>query len=592
MRRFISFPNAVFAVLFALVVYTRFVGLDWGLPYPMHPDERNMTSAILQLRCPPGDFTECMNPHFYAYGQFPLYLAYLLSLVISLLAEDPIMSFDTVTIALRIISATASVIMTWYLYRLVRDVFQVKGFNKYVVLILATFVPAFIQFAHFGTTESLLMMFVMILTYHSFQLLHGTRPIHSYVKSTGVILGLAVGTKVSGALFAIIPFAAILIWLFSERSIMRLGQSFFGLVKIAAIAIVFFIISSPFNIIDWSEFVHSMNYESSVGLGRYKAFYTRSFEHTLPVIFQFFNVFPYALGWPMFVLGFFGFFLLSWKNKYLNLFRIIFLVIFLGNAMMYAKWTRFIAPAFPVLIVFSILVMLRVSGWAGGRVGVFKHLGMGRPVGGWLLFILFGISILPGIAYLSIYRNPDVRFVASQWMYENIPPGTEILSETANVVDVPMPNPLVPIELTYTANLRPISFDFYEVDNNLLLEEDLARHLEEVEYIFVPSRRIYWNHTCFQPMRNEKLEMKNYSMFDGFSSERCSELQKKYPVLNSYYAGLFDGSLGFEPVAEFSSYPRIELFGRTIISFPDEAAEETWTVFDHPVVRVYKRIDL
>jgi len=42
-------------------------------------------------------------------------------------------------------------------------------------------------------------------------------------------------------------------------------------------------------------------------------------------------------------------------------------------------------------------------------------------------------------------------------------------------------------------------------------------------------------------------------------------------------------------VAEFNSYPKITLFGKTFIEFPDENAEETWSVFDHPVIRIYKK---
>src|SRR3989344_623977 len=66
-----------------LLIYTRIIGLDWGLPYAMHPDERNMTNAIQQLHCNwqslfSNRFSvkECMNPNFFAYGQFPLYVGY------------------------------------------------------------------------------------------------------------------------------------------------------------------------------------------------------------------------------------------------------------------------------------------------------------------------------------------------------------------------------------------------------------------------------------------------------------------------------------------------------------------------------------
>ena len=82
-------------VLLALLVYSRFVNLGWGLPYPMQPDERNMADAIMRLRCDnptelisviityaprnvityltigvfslPNPLVDCLNPHFFAY---------------------------------------------------------------------------------------------------------------------------------------------------------------------------------------------------------------------------------------------------------------------------------------------------------------------------------------------------------------------------------------------------------------------------------------------------------------------------------------------------------------------------------------------
>ncbi|MFA6391037.1 MAG: hypothetical protein WCX78_04870, partial [Patescibacteria group bacterium] len=38
-------------LVIGLLVYSRFINLGWGLPYPMHPDERNMANAVQQLNC-------------------------------------------------------------------------------------------------------------------------------------------------------------------------------------------------------------------------------------------------------------------------------------------------------------------------------------------------------------------------------------------------------------------------------------------------------------------------------------------------------------------------------------------------------------
>ena len=60
----------------------------------------------------------------------------------------------------------------------------------------------------------------------------------------------------------------------------------------------------------------------------------------------------------------------------------------------------------------------------------------------------------------------------------------------------------------------------------------------------------------------------------------------RFPMTIAYYNALFDGELGFERVAEFTSYPG--LFGLT---FPDQSAEEAFSVYDHPRVQIFKKTD-
>jgi len=56
-----------------------------------------------------------------------------------------------------------------------------------------------------------------------------------------------------------------------------------------------------------------------------------------------------------------------------------------------------------------------------------------------------------------------------------------------------------------------------------------------------------------------------------------------------YYNLLYSGELGFEKVAEITSFPQL-VIGRWSLVFPDEDVEETATVFDHPVIRIYKKV--
>lgn len=99
---------------------------------------------------------------------------------------------------------------------------------------------------------------------------------------------------------------------------------------------------------------------------------------------------------------------------------------------------------------------------------------------------------------------------------------------------------------------------------------ELPDHLEKADYIFIPSRRIFSTH-----MRPDM-----------------------FPLTNRYYQALFSGELGFKPLVTISTLgsqrPTIPgLVDRPYtpedIFIQDEAAEETWTVFDHPIIRIYEK---
>jgi hypothetical protein len=177
-----------------------------------------------------------------------------------------------------------------------------------------------------------------------------------------------------------------------------------------------------------------------------------------------------------------------------------------------------------------------------------------------LHFAFLILVILPGIAFMSIYTHEDSRVTASRWIYENVPSNSYILSETANVVDIPLqiPNYTLP---SRDYNLTVISFDFYHLDEEPRLFLQLLNHLEKADYILIPSRRIFANHP---------------------------RQANKYPLVTKYYQLLFSGRLGFEKVTEISSFPGFTLYPLRL-TLPDEEAEETFTVFDHPVVRIYRK---
>lgn len=306
-----------------------------------------------------------------------------------------------------------------------------------------------------------------------------------YILLSAFISGLAVATKVSSLIFLALPIV-LLLSTFKEVGIVR---AFFRLVLFGVMTAFFAIVFSPHNIISFSDFISALHYESAVGLGTLDVFYTKQFFQTVPVLFQLIHIFPYVLGLPVLIGGIGGLFFLPYRRP-LNVLRFAFLLYFISTASLYAKWTRFIAPTFPILIIFAILFLFFVGSKLFNKIVQNKLL-----TASYLL--LATLFCIPGWAFLSIYLTPDVRFIASVWMAKNIPvESSSILTETANVVDLPIaPYGLDSIQYQQIG-VKNISFNFYDLDANPFLQQDLQSAVQSSTYLVIPSRRVFKNYTC------------------------------------------------------------------------------------------------
>src|SRR5437868_5021246 len=71
MRKFLKKHVIIVLSLTLIGAFLHFYNLNWGAPFYFHPDERNIASAVAQLK-----FPHHMNPQFFAYGSLPIYLIY------------------------------------------------------------------------------------------------------------------------------------------------------------------------------------------------------------------------------------------------------------------------------------------------------------------------------------------------------------------------------------------------------------------------------------------------------------------------------------------------------------------------------------
>jgi len=448
-----------------------------------------------------------LDPRFYAYGQFPLYLGFF-----SLKLLDLPSSFSSSILILRFYSALFSVLSLVLIYLISKKIFSPK--LSVLVVMLSIFSPGLIQLSHFGTTESLLILIFLIEIYLSILIFQNEDNYWQYILA-GILGGIALATKISSLIFLGPIFLVSLMKLINKEKIISLLTKNFILIFFL---LNFYLISSPYNLINSQDFFSSMKYETSVATGNLPVFYTTQFKNTLPYLFQVQKIFPYSSGIFQFIFAILGLFFLlkSWKlkeDKYLHWFIILFpsFIYFLYFGQLYVKWTRFVSPLFflfPLLSAYFISTL---------KSNLYR-----------LISVL--LACLPGLYFMKIYLFSDIRLTASQWIEENIPENSSLISESGNVVDIPITD----------KNYQVTNYDFYNNYPNYL-----SGYLLSTDYIIVPSRRVF----------------KNYNL--------------------KYYQNLFNGSLGFKEINKIS--PSYDLF------LDAENAEETWSVFDHPTIRIYKK---
>jgi 4-amino-4-deoxy-L-arabinose transferase-like glycosyltransferase len=496
-----SFKPRVLLLILLLAFITRFLGLTWGNGLYFHPDENNMAIALSQLN------TFNLNPHFFAYGQFPLYLGYFTLKLFSFPNN-----FGNAVLILRFWSAIFSILTVFVIFLISRKIFSYP--LAVISAFLIIFNPGLIQLAHFGTTESLLIFVFTSNIFLSIKILDQPKKYFFYFVA-GIVSGIGLASKISSLIFlGPVLLAALMNFIKYKPRLPLIPKILLLLFS----TLIFGFLMSPYNLLARSDFLSSLNYETGVAAGTVKVFYTTQFQSTIPYLFQFVHIFPYVSGLPVFIFGVFGLLILfinfrSENKKYWTVILIPSLIYFLYFGGLYAKWTRFVSPVFFLFSLLSVCFLSKIK-------NIF------------IRYFLVILCCLPGLFFLNLYLQPDIRLTASLWINTHLPPDAKIFSESGNVVNLPLGN------TPYQIN----NYDFY----NHYDPATLADGLVNSGFILVPSRRVF----------------KDYHF--------------------SYYQHLFDGSLGFMEIKQFDP--------QTDILLNPENAEETWSVFDRPTIRIYRKI--
>src|SRR6266571_9302427 len=186
----------------------RLYGLNWDQGNSFHPDERQIMFHVTVLSWPHSlaqfldPVNSPLNPHFFAYGSFPLYLLAGLGNILSRFFPS-LNTFANLTLVGRVLNAlfdTGTILLTGCLgLRLANDSIPGRPRAWKLALLAAafvTFTPLQLQLSHFYAVDTMLLFFVMLTLLACVALVETDAPIR-WSLVAGLSFGLALATKFS-----------------------------------------------------------------------------------------------------------------------------------------------------------------------------------------------------------------------------------------------------------------------------------------------------------------------------------------------------------------------------------------------------------
>ncbi len=558
-------------ILLSIVLFgslLRLVGGDWDQGQHLHPDERFLTMVGNAMHIP-ATFAQYLDPHtsplnpansnfsFFVYGLLPVTLNKLLAVFFR---ADTYQGF---TLQGRMLSGFFDIITILFVYKIVELLEKKHSTISPSVKFLAAFCYAIavlpIQLSHFFATDTFLNAFVIGSFYFSLRYFT-TGKIYSLYLSL-MLFSLALASKVSA--IYILPLNAYFLFtgLFmcesghwmrekdkrllvsSTRIVRGIILSGFGVI----LAYLTLRVSDPYlfesgNIFDvhisqlFLQNLHTLKSweDPQVWFPPIVQWISKP-----PITFALYNMSFFGVGLLYFVLLLWGMGL-SFREKKLSPITITFiwvLLFFLYQSTQFVKNMRYFIFLYPFMAIAAGIALAKL----------FNHAAL------WLRVFCLGALLVWPLAYFSIYVHLQSRVQASEWIYQNIPVGSNLAYEHWDDA--------LPLQLpTYTP----------------------SQYVQHELKVFDPDTPEKWQAI------NETLRITDYYILT--SNRAWGSIPTaawKYPLGSKYYQDLFAGKRGYTLVKEVTSYPSLRYLGIPI-DFPDDSAEESFTVYDHPKVLIYK----
>ncbi len=521
------------ALVLGLATALRLVHLDWDDGHAFHPDERAMAFAVERVSILDGR----LDPDFFAYGSLPIYLVSIArDLSAATLGRAP--DFRTVILLGRLLSVLAGVatVAALFLFGLRRSGLAVGA----AAATLLALVPIHIQNSRFFAVDALLYLLTLLALWQIADLAEGGLRRRALV--AGVLVGLACGTKISGASL-LLPLA-IAAWIGIGRK--SGARAFVAALALAAgAAVASFLVVEPMFVTRFATVVASLAEQAAIARHAGSVPYTYQYLGTSPLLYPLEQLLLWGTGPVLGVtvllaalwqvgrrseIGIASRVLLTWLVAYLTFF-----------AFLEVKYPRYLLPAVPLLLLGAAWTLVRLAR---------RH-----PIGKIAAALVFSATLLQGLAFVRVFTQSHPAIRASEWLFEHAPDRSALL--------LPDWDEGLPLDLgpgARSKSFSPLNAPFYDRPDDGAKLGRLADLLEQADFVLFPTRRIYGS---------------------------IARADDRFPATSALLANLFAGNLGFELVAAFDSRPRI--FG---FELPDELADESVTVYDHPRVLIFRRTEV
>jgi YYY domain-containing protein len=523
-------PRLWIAAILLFAAAARFINLEWDQKHFFHPDERAVTYAVGRLTFQPLN----LDPDFYNYGHLPIYLTKLTTMVVSLVDRSAA-SYDGIIVNGRRMSALVGTLTV-----LLTILVGTRLYDRQVGLLSGFLLAAcalHIQNSRFITVDITLTFVVLLALYQMVKVSLEGRARHFLL--AGACIGLAVATKFSAMPLFLPLGVAALHRLAVER---RFGRIVLLTLAAAVMAVVAFAIVEPYGLLNWQRFLRDIREQSDMVRNAGQFPYTTQYMHTPKYAYELWQMIVWCMGPALGVAAVIAAVLRvgsAWRERRAEDAVLLSWVVpfFLVTGWFEVKFPRYLLPIYPMLIMWTADWLMR----AYRRRSLIGRVGLPVVVGG---------TVAAALAFMSIYPRPHTVVAASEWFYAHVPPGSKVLSQDWDE-GFPMPLPGV-----NPRNYTIVNFGYYERPDSAAKMQRLSQHLAQSDYIVFQTKRLYGALT------------------------RAPEV---FGLSVNYFYQLFGGDLGYTLIKEFASRP--SLFG---FEFPDELADESLTVYDHPKVLIFQ----